>query len=196
MLVFATKTHERGRSTHIPSGALCRRALTALHVGLIFVEDGEAVWANRAAVSLLGVDNGTDGSWREIAQAAMRLPHRPGPRSAPTMRSLGTVRSSAGQLRLCGVRLPSTRSAGAELVLVAVELSHRRPAGDAQLRHRYGLTPQELQVARLLAEGLTNSRLAEALGITPNTARIHTERVLRKLGVHSRAAVASTILHA
>ena len=60
----------------------------------------------------------------------------------------------------------------------------------AELRERYALTPREVQVARLLARGRTNSEIARALGLSTATARHYTEHVLAKLGVHSRAQVA------
>jgi DNA-binding response OmpR family regulator len=60
---------------------------------------------------------------------------------------------------------------------------------DDEIRARYGLTPRQLEVARLLAEGLTNGEIAESLGTSYYTARNHAEQVLRRLGVASRAAV-------
>jgi DNA-binding CsgD family transcriptional regulator len=56
-----------------------------------------------------------------------------------------------------------------------------------RLQDEYGMTPREVEVALLLSEGLSNSALARQLGISPHTARHHTQRVLGKLGVHSRA---------
>ncbi|MBA3659139.1 MAG: helix-turn-helix transcriptional regulator [Gemmatimonadales bacterium] len=56
-----------------------------------------------------------------------------------------------------------------------------------------GLTAREFQVARLLAEGLPNSEMAARLGISSHTARHHTQHVLRKLGVHSRAAAGARL---
>jgi DNA-binding CsgD family transcriptional regulator len=64
------------------------------------------------------------------------------------------------------------------------------PAGPPtalRLQDEYGLTPREVEVALLLSQGLSNSALARQLGISPHTARHHTQRVLGKLGVHSRA---------
>lgn len=58
------------------------------------------------------------------------------------------------------------------------------------LSERYQLTKRETDVARLLAVGKTNSEVATALAISEHTARRHTEQVLSKLHVHSRAAVA------
>jgi DNA-binding CsgD family transcriptional regulator len=57
----------------------------------------------------------------------------------------------------------------------------------SNLQQHYGMTPREVEVALLLAEGCSNSTVAQRLGISPHTARHHTQRVLVKLGVRSRA---------
>jgi DNA-binding NarL/FixJ family response regulator len=69
-----------------------------------------------------------------------------------------------------------------------------RESGDGSGRGRlayfqiqYGLTPRETEVAALLAQGRSNTAIATALQISSHTARHHTQRVLTKLGVHSRA---------
>jgi DNA-binding NarL/FixJ family response regulator len=49
------------------------------------------------------------------------------------------------------------------------------------------LTPRELQVLRLLAEGLGNKELAGQLGISDHTAKFHVAQILAKLGAASRA---------
>ena len=59
--------------------------------------------------------------------------------------------------------------------------------GSSHLHLDYGMTPREVEVAMLIAEGCSNSTVARRLGISPHTARHHTQRVLGKLGVHSRA---------
>jgi DNA-binding NarL/FixJ family response regulator len=61
------------------------------------------------------------------------------------------------------------------------------PSAATQLQVEYGMTPREVEVALLLAEGCSNLTVARRLGISPHTARHHTQRVLGKLGVHSRA---------
>lgn len=58
---------------------------------------------------------------------------------------------------------------------------------------QYGLTPREMQVAMLLAEGRSNQDIASALNVSPHTARHHTQHVLAKLGVHSRAQAGAKI---
>lgn len=57
----------------------------------------------------------------------------------------------------------------------------------------YGFTEREMDVARLLAEGRRNTAIATALDISPHTARHHTQRVLAKLNVHSRAEAAARL---
>ena len=49
------------------------------------------------------------------------------------------------------------------------------------------LTARELEVLRLLADGLEQSEIADRLVISPKTVATHLEHVLGKLGVHSRA---------
>jgi DNA-binding NarL/FixJ family response regulator len=53
------------------------------------------------------------------------------------------------------------------------------------------LTPRERDVARLLADGLTNSQLAERLYISPRTAAVHVSNILAKLGMTSRTEIAT-----
>jgi DNA-binding NarL/FixJ family response regulator len=49
------------------------------------------------------------------------------------------------------------------------------------------LTPRELEVLRLLADGLAQAEIAERLVISAKTVSTHIQHVLEKLGVHSRA---------
>ena len=48
------------------------------------------------------------------------------------------------------------------------------------------LTPREVQVLALLAEGLANKRIAERLGISDQTVKFHVAAILGKLGVANR----------
>ena len=49
------------------------------------------------------------------------------------------------------------------------------------------LTPREVEVVQLLAEGLTNRRIGERLGISEHTAKFHVNAILGKLGASSRS---------
>jgi non-specific serine/threonine protein kinase len=53
-----------------------------------------------------------------------------------------------------------------------------------------GLTPREVDVLRLVAQGLTNAEVAEKLVVSPNTVNVHMYSILNKLGVTSRTAAA------
>ncbi|MDQ3878253.1 MAG: LuxR C-terminal-related transcriptional regulator [Actinomycetota bacterium] len=53
----------------------------------------------------------------------------------------------------------------------------------------FGLTPRELQVARLIAEGLSNKEIARRLMISLGTAKDHVHNVLVKTGASNRTAV-------
>jgi len=70
--------------------------------------------------------------------------------------------------------------AGSELERVGI----RRGSGD-------GLTPGEQRVAELAASGLKNREIAAALFVSPKTVEANLARVYRKLGVHSRAELAT-----
>lgn len=51
---------------------------------------------------------------------------------------------------------------------------------------RGSLTARELQVMQLIAEGVSNQAIAEQLFISPHTVRNHVQRIITKLGVHSK----------
>ncbi len=77
-----------------------------------------------------------------------------------------------------------------EAVTVARTAGLRRPAaasGDADL----GLTPRELDVLRLVAEGASNSAIAATLVISPKTASVHVSNILAKLQVTNRGEAAA-----
>jgi DNA-binding NarL/FixJ family response regulator len=49
------------------------------------------------------------------------------------------------------------------------------------------LTARELQVLRMLSDGLGNKQIAGQLGISGHTAKFHVAQILAKLGARSRA---------
>ena len=53
------------------------------------------------------------------------------------------------------------------------------------------LTPQEFQIARGVAEGLSNVEVAATLFVSRKTVEAHLTRVYRKLGVRSRTELAA-----
>lgn len=53
------------------------------------------------------------------------------------------------------------------------------------------LTTRELEVLRMLADGLSNKEIATRLGISDHTAKFHVTQILGKLGAASRAEAAA-----
>jgi len=50
------------------------------------------------------------------------------------------------------------------------------------------LTPRELEVLQLLAEGLANRAIAQQLGISEHTVKFHVTAIMKKTGAQSRTA--------
>lgn len=69
------------------------------------------------------------------------------------------------------------------------------PAGTAAAEASAGviasLTPRELQVLELVAEGLTNPQIGQRLFISPKTASVHVSAILAKIGAANRAEAAA-----
>ncbi|MFT5222993.1 MAG: DNA-binding CsgD family transcriptional regulator, partial [Glaciecola sp.] len=55
------------------------------------------------------------------------------------------------------------------------------------------LTPAEVDVARKVAEGLTNPEVAAALFVSTNTVKTHLKNIYAKLEISSRASLAATV---
>ena len=69
--------------------------------------------------------------------------------------------------------------------------SELRASGETIRAHdptaRDELTPQELKVALVIADGASNQEAAAALFLSPKTIEAHLGRVYRKLGIRSRS---------
>jgi two-component system, NarL family, nitrate/nitrite response regulator NarL len=78
---------------------------------------------------------------------------------------------------------------GARLIdaLAATARGHRGAAGGGHL------TTRELQVLRLLAEGLANKEIAANLYIELSTVKNHVHSILTKLGAHTRTEAAAFV---
>ncbi len=84
------------------------------------------------------------------------------------------------------------RAGSIELTIEAVHLEPAALTASAALS---SLTRREREVAAMLANRATNNEIATLLGVSPFTARHHTESVMAKLGLLSRAGVRAALLH-
>jgi len=130
-----------------------------------------------------------------VAQRINTLMKRTG-LGAPTVSTSAAsreVRLSSGTIVVHGAIAPSWMFGRDHGVIVTLEHLAPRPVTDAELRARFGLTARELEVARHVADGMSNQALAEHLGVSFFTARNHVEKVLGKLDARNRAHVGAKL---
>ena len=95
---------------------------------------------------------------------------------------------------------PERRSSRCRAPAISSTRANEEPALEAVLGflgegpgQRPRLTRRELEVARLIADGLTNHAIATRLSVAPRTAEAHVENIRRKLEVRSRAQIAAWV---
>ena len=93
---------------------------------------------------------------------------------------------------------PPIRSDDPPIMPETIVLPEHPPAASgpapAQSRDAHPLTPRELAVAQLIARGLTNRQIAARLIITEGTTSNYVQRVMTRLGFHTRAQIATWIV--
>jgi DNA-binding CsgD family transcriptional regulator len=97
------------------------------------------------------------------------------------------LRAAYQMLDEIGMEAFAERARG-ELLAVGGTVTRRttQAAGGGTGGARVSLTSQEIQVARLARDGLSNPEIAARLFITPRTVQYHLSKVFAKLGVKSR----------
>jgi LuxR family maltose regulon positive regulatory protein len=77
----------------------------------------------------------------------------------------------------------------ARTVLESLQQQSAEPTGKPEAHSRNGgLTKREIEILRLVAEGLNNQTIAERLFVSDHTVHRHLANILRKLSVSTRAA--------
>jgi len=81
----------------------------------------------------------------------------------------------------------------AELAEVVVQRAEERGRRQTLERLLERLTARQLDVAVLIANGLSNQQIAEQLVLTPGTVANHVGQLLGRLGLNSRTQVATLV---
>lgn len=69
-------------------------------------------------------------------------------------------------------------------------MTHQRRTDNQTVAALVTLTPREIEVLQLLAQGLSNKAIADALVLSPRTVKTHLRHVYRKFGVSNRTSAA------
>jgi DNA-binding CsgD family transcriptional regulator/tetratricopeptide (TPR) repeat protein len=140
-------------------------------------------------------------AWGAVAQAWEALP-RPFPAAYARWReAAAALEGGGGRARAeapLRVAAATARALGAAPLLGEATALARRarialdgagepaPVTGETPAARVGLTPRELEVLRLVAEGRTNREIGETLFMSEKTASVHVSRILAKLDARSR----------
>ena len=143
-------------------------AARSLRLARDLVAENPAVHA-LAVLACVGGFRGREDECRRAAEEALRL---------ATARGLAVPLATATFESLSQDAGPSAR---VELRAAGETARRRDPSTYAQL------TPQELQIARLVGEGSSNKEVAAQLFLSPRTVEYHLRKVFQKLAISSRA---------
>ncbi len=88
-----------------------------------------------------------------------------------------------------------SKAASADAITAAIEAVMEGdtvfPSMAAELAARLAqLTPHQFKTLLYLADGLLNKQIAQEMGVTEHTVKVHVTAILKKLGCHSRTQVA------
>jgi DNA-binding CsgD family transcriptional regulator len=141
------------------------------------------------------LDQVDDSSKAELCRARLALERGGAPFEAACSRielatsliALGRTDTAGREAALAVDRLVEL---GAMTDLERARQQLARSAGEANDSPVPEVTPRELEVLRLLAEGLTNKQIAALLVVSEHTVHRHVTSTLRKLDLPSRAAAA------
>jgi DNA-binding CsgD family transcriptional regulator len=187
------------RITELSGGAEPMPATTPAdrgHLALVRAEHARAV------------RDGEVGAWA-AAVVSTRAMDEPLPLAYTLLRhaeALAAAGGIAAAAAAAGEAADLARGMGAAPLVEEVEALIRRarlrpvtaegPAPDDEAAvpdelQRLGLTAREAEVLRLVADGLSNSQIAEKLFISRKTASVHVSNILAKLGVSTRVEAAA-----
>jgi len=100
-----------------------------------------------------------------------------------------------GRFAIRGFRLPDPKQSAADQIGLLIRREEPRSLSLVRGTGLAALTPQQREVALLIAAGKSNREIADDLGLSFNTASSHVKQVYARLEVNDRAAVAQKLLH-
>jgi DNA-binding CsgD family transcriptional regulator len=163
-------------------------------------ETSDGQWSRAAAARCRALVLGAQGDLDEALAAAERslslIGGLPMPfERARTLFALGQIRRRRKEKGLARQALQEALTAFEELGTPVWADRTRAELARVPLRHAAtGLTPTEERIALLAVEGLTNREIADRTFLSPKTVEVNLTRVYRKLGVRSRAVLASRLV--
>lgn len=169
----------------------------SLGVGVTIVGiDGTVLDENQAMKTLAGRDPERARIRATIRQIALGIANNVARGKSPDWAKqshLEEVRTSLARYRITATYAPEGIVNAKGACVALTERLAARSLTSTELASQFRLTHREIETAQLVVRGYSTREIAGALGISFNTARRHTEHVLLKLNVHSRAAIAGRL---
>jgi DNA-binding CsgD family transcriptional regulator len=147
---------------------------------LVRLSEGSTVAARAALEAAIASWEARGRRWEALwARLDLAAAHLRSSRFVDAMNLVNEVRAAAEPI------------GAAPLLARADQFTRTAKGRGAEQEPWHPLTTREFEVARKVAEGLTNAELADDLSISPRTAGSHVEHILAKLGVSRRAEIAA-----
>ncbi len=132
---------------------------------------------------------------RTIAQFLQRIcGELDASRNGPDGLADSQYQSPWGRFRIRAYRMPDLGGKGIHHVGVLIGRSEPRALALVRATGASGLSPQQREVALLLADGKSNQEIARSLSLKLNTASYHVKQVFARLKVHKRKEVEDELL--
>jgi DNA-binding CsgD family transcriptional regulator len=171
--------------------------LDSMSVGVTIVDvDGKIIDENQAMKALMAGDSERNRVRAAVRQASVGVANIVARRKSPDWAKqceVAEIRTASARYRIKTTFAWGGLLHHRDAVLALTEAVPLHSLNSEQLESRFGLTGREIETAHLMARGHSNREIAAALSISVNTARRHSEHVLLKLDLHSRAAVAARL---
>jgi DNA-binding CsgD family transcriptional regulator len=168
-MAFVARAEEKGQPWALARAARCR--------GLLATGDEIERWFDEALRLHARTPDVFEAARTHLAYGACLR------RTRQRVRARDELRSALEMFESLGA--PSWADQASGELAATGETARRRDAST-----RDDLTPQELQIARLLADGKTTREAAAAVFLSPKTIEYHLRNVYRKLGISSREELA------